>query len=103
MTPSGIRCEWYVCMYVYIYVCLYYACYIHVNLPLESLYLFKKTKEVIKNVLSQAPPCFQRHIKPLVLAAFAVVSTHQFTLGPVAYGPLCLYVIFMAYASAVGI
>jgi hypothetical protein len=28
-----------------------------------------------------APPCFGRHVKPLVPAAFAVVSTHQSTLG----------------------
>jgi hypothetical protein len=30
-----------------------------------------------KNLLSRAPPCFRRHVKPLVPAAFAVVSTHQ--------------------------
>jgi hypothetical protein len=30
---------------------------------------------------SKAPPCFGRHVKP-VLAAFAVVSTHQSALGP---------------------
>jgi hypothetical protein len=32
---------------------------------------------VTKNLLSQAPPCFGRHVNPLVPAAFAVVSTHQ--------------------------
>jgi hypothetical protein len=37
---------------------------------------------VIKNLLSRAPPCFGRHFKPLVPAAFAVVSTHQPALGP---------------------
>jgi hypothetical protein len=37
---------------------------------------------VIKNLLSRAPPCFGRHVKPLVPAAFAVVSTHQPALGP---------------------
>jgi hypothetical protein len=37
---------------------------------------------VIKNVLSRAPPCFGRHVKPLVPAVFAVVSTHQPALGP---------------------
>jgi hypothetical protein len=31
---------------------------------------------VNKNLLSQALPCFERHVKPLVPAAFAVVSTH---------------------------
>jgi hypothetical protein len=36
---------------------------------------------VTKNLLSRAPPCFGRHVKPLVLAVFAVVSTHQFALG----------------------
>jgi hypothetical protein len=37
---------------------------------------------VTKNLLSRAPPCFGRHVKPLVLVAFAVVNTHQPTLGP---------------------
>jgi hypothetical protein len=37
---------------------------------------------VTKNVLSRAPQCFGRHAKPLVPAAFAVVSTHQSKLGP---------------------
>jgi hypothetical protein len=31
---------------------------------------------------SRAPPCFGRHVKPLVPAAFAVVSTYQYALGP---------------------
>jgi hypothetical protein len=30
----------------------------------------------------RAPPCFGRHVKPSVPAAFAVVSTHQSALGP---------------------
>jgi hypothetical protein len=30
-----------------------------------------------QNLLSRAPPCFRRHVKPLVSAAFAVVSTHS--------------------------
>jgi hypothetical protein len=33
------------------------------------------------NLLSRAPPCFGRHVKPFVPAAFAVVSTHQYPLG----------------------
>jgi hypothetical protein len=37
---------------------------------------------VTENLLSRAPPCFGRHVKPLVPAAFAVVSTHQPALGP---------------------
>jgi hypothetical protein len=37
---------------------------------------------VIKNLLSRVPPCFRRHVKPLVPTAFAVVSTHQSALGP---------------------
>jgi hypothetical protein len=37
---------------------------------------------VTKKLLSRAPPCFGRHVKPLVSAAFAVVSTHQSALGP---------------------
>jgi hypothetical protein len=36
---------------------------------------------VTKNVLSQTPPCFGRHVKPLVRAAFAVVGTLQ-AAGP---------------------
>jgi hypothetical protein len=30
-----------------------------------------------QNLLSQAPPCFGRHVKPLVSVAFAIVSTHS--------------------------
>jgi hypothetical protein len=37
---------------------------------------------VTKNLLSRAPPCFGRHVKPLVPAVFAVVSTHQSALSP---------------------
>jgi hypothetical protein len=36
---------------------------------------------VTKNLLSRAPPYFGRHVKPLVPAAFAVVSTYQPALG----------------------
>jgi hypothetical protein len=51
---------------------------------------------VTKNLLSRAPPCFGRHVKPLVPAAFAVVSIHQPThwdrvLG---YDPFFLCVIY---------
>jgi hypothetical protein len=46
---------------------------------------------VTKNLLSRAPPCFGRHVKPLVPAAFAVVSSHQHALGP--RGPFSLCVI----------
>jgi hypothetical protein len=48
---------------------------------------------VTKNLLSRAPPCFGRHVKPLVPAAFAVVSTHQSALGQRGYGPFSLWVI----------
>jgi hypothetical protein len=37
---------------------------------------------VTKDLLSRAPPCFGSHVKPLVPAAFAVVTTHQPALGP---------------------
>jgi hypothetical protein len=37
---------------------------------------------VTKNLISRAPPCFGRPIKPLVPVAFVVVSTHQSALGP---------------------
>jgi hypothetical protein len=43
---------------------------------------------VTKNLLSRAPPCFGRHVKPLVPVAFAVVSTLQPALGPC--GGLCV-------------
>jgi hypothetical protein len=36
---------------------------------------------VTKNVLSRTPPCFGRHVKPLVPGAFTVISTHQPALG----------------------
>jgi hypothetical protein len=35
---------------------------------------------VTKNLLSRAPACFGRHVKPLVPTTFAVV-THQHALG----------------------
>ncbi|CAH0397353.1 unnamed protein product [Chilo suppressalis] len=35
-----------------------------------------------QKLLSRASPCFGRHVKPLVPAASAVVSTHQSALGP---------------------
>jgi hypothetical protein len=37
---------------------------------------------VTKTLLYRTPPCFGRHVKPLVPAAFAVVGTHQHALGP---------------------
>jgi hypothetical protein len=43
---------------------------------------FPVIRWVTKNLLSRAPPCFGRHVNPLVPAAFAVVSTHQPALGP---------------------
>jgi hypothetical protein len=49
---------------------------------------------VTKNLLPRAPPYFERHVKFLVPAAFAVVSTHQPALGRVmCYGPFSLCVI----------
>jgi hypothetical protein len=35
---------------------------------------------VTKNLLSRVPPSFEKHVKPLVQATFAVVSTHQLGL-----------------------
>ena len=35
-----------------------------------------------KKFSSRAPPCFGRHVKPLVPAALAVVNNHQSALGP---------------------
>jgi hypothetical protein len=37
---------------------------------------------VTKNLLSRTPLCFVGHAKPLVPAAFAVVSSHQPARGP---------------------
>jgi hypothetical protein len=31
---------------------------------------------VTKNLLSRAPPCFKSHVKPLIPAAFVVVSNN---------------------------
>jgi hypothetical protein len=36
---------------------------------------------VTKNLLSRAPSCFGRHVKPLVSAAFAVVRTQPSALS----------------------
>jgi hypothetical protein len=49
---------------------------------------------VTKNVLSPAPPCFGTHDKPLVPAAFSVVSTHQTALGPRELWPVLLKCMF---------
>jgi hypothetical protein len=49
---------------------------------------------VTKNLLSRAIPCFGKQVKPLVPAAFVVVSTHQHALGPRGgLGPFSLCVI----------
>jgi hypothetical protein len=37
---------------------------------------------VTKNLLSRAPPCLGRHVKPLAPVGFAVLITHQPALGP---------------------
>jgi hypothetical protein len=37
---------------------------------------------VTKNLLSRGPSCFGKHMKPLIPAAFTVVSTLQSALGP---------------------
>jgi hypothetical protein len=42
----------------------------------------RKISWVTKNLFSRVSPCFGRHVKPLVPAAFAVVSTHLSALGP---------------------
>jgi hypothetical protein len=34
-----------------------------------------------KNVIYRVPPCFRKHFKPLIPAAFAVANTHQSALG----------------------
>ncbi|RVE45141.1 hypothetical protein evm_010250 [Chilo suppressalis] len=59
---------------------------------------------VTKNLLSRAPPCFGRHVKPLVPAASAVVNTHQSALGPRggSWPNLPIPFIGTACASAVG-
>jgi hypothetical protein len=36
---------------------------------------------VTKKLLFRAPPCFGRHVKPLVPVVFAIVSNHQPALG----------------------
>jgi hypothetical protein len=44
---------------------------------------------VTKSLLSRAPPCFGRHVKPVVPTAFAVAGTHQSALGPLGGFALC--------------
>jgi hypothetical protein len=49
---------------------------------------------VTRNLLSRAPPCFGRHVKPLVPAAFTViVPTNPHWARVVGYGMFSLYVI----------
>jgi hypothetical protein len=47
---------------------------------------------VNKKLLSRAPPCFGRHVKPMFQAVFVVVSTHQSTPGSRGGYPLSLCV-----------
>jgi hypothetical protein len=48
-----------------------------------SLAMFVKVNHRMndQNLLSRAPPCFGRHVKLLVSAAFAIVSTPVFKEG----------------------
>jgi hypothetical protein len=48
----------------------------------KSLDTTQNMEELEKKLLSRDFPCFERHVKPLVPAAFAVVSTHQPAMGP---------------------
>jgi hypothetical protein len=48
----------------------------------QKLSNFEVIGWVTKNLLTRASPCFGRHVKPLVLAAFVVVGSHQSVLGP---------------------
>jgi hypothetical protein len=36
----------------------------------------------VTKLISRAPLCFERHVKPLDPAVFQIVSTHQSVLGP---------------------
>jgi hypothetical protein len=60
---------------------------------------------VTKILLYWAPPCFGRHVKPLVPAVFAVVSTHQLArTGPAWWVKALSYLLSIrkACAPAVG-
>jgi hypothetical protein len=52
-----------------------------VSVPWRAIAEVKQRWSVIgwvtKNLLSRAPPCFGRHVKPLVPATIAVVSSHH--------------------------
>jgi hypothetical protein len=48
---------------------------------------------VTKNLLSGAPLCVGRHVKPLVTAAFVVVTANQHRARVVGYDPFSLCVI----------
>jgi hypothetical protein len=59
----------------------------------EVKQLWSVIGRVTKNLLLRALPCFGRHVNPLVLGAFAVVSTHSHLARVVDYGPFSLCVI----------
>jgi hypothetical protein len=59
------------------------------RMPQRILWIPISTTELPDNLLSRTPPCFGRHVKPLVHAAFAVVS-HQPALGPRGLWPVLL-------------
>jgi hypothetical protein len=43
----------------------------------EVKQLWSVIRWITKSLLSRAPPCFGRHVKPLVSVAFAVVSIYS--------------------------
>jgi hypothetical protein len=49
----------------------------HIFSPKTHRHLKDFVSWVTKNLLSRAPPCFGRHVKPLVPVAFAIVITHS--------------------------
>jgi hypothetical protein len=55
---------------------------VHFGVRLRKLSNVGQSLDDLPKKLSRAPPCFDRHVKPLVPAAFAVVSIHQPALGP---------------------
>jgi hypothetical protein len=45
----------------------------------------EKYKQRGINELNYANPCFGRHVWPLALAVFAVISTHHWAYGPFSF------------------
>jgi hypothetical protein len=76
-------CVCLLCQYYFRLLLTHYGCFVVRN----KLILFYWMGD---QIISRAPPCFGRHVKPLVSVAFAVISTHLHWARVVGYGPFSL-------------